>query len=186
MTEQSEHNSMQTVDIKLSEIIFDEGLYPRVNGHDPETVQTYARDYVAIAEQYFQKKCLPDECVHHIDGNHENNDPENLVIMKRSQHSRLHAGLMGALDEWKTKVNKQICNTCLFVRLYEDYKIASKSSIDDGLSSFMLSVWISDEAKPAPISILHGLYQDGVSWKISTYHDCYQGKNLNIVRGVRS
>jgi DNA modification methylase len=30
--------------IKLSTIIFDEGLYPRTEGHDPETVQTYARD----------------------------------------------------------------------------------------------------------------------------------------------
>lgn len=48
MTEQGENNSMQTVDIKLSEIIFDEGLYPRVNGHDPETVQIYARDMEQI------------------------------------------------------------------------------------------------------------------------------------------
>jgi DNA-binding XRE family transcriptional regulator len=30
--------------IRLSQIVFDEGLYPRVDGHDPETVQTYARD----------------------------------------------------------------------------------------------------------------------------------------------
>lgn len=41
----SVENVMQaTVSLKLSEIVFDEGLYPRVNGHDPETVQTYARD----------------------------------------------------------------------------------------------------------------------------------------------
>ena len=38
----------ETVAIKLSEIVFDEGLYPRVNGHDPETVQTYARDMEQI------------------------------------------------------------------------------------------------------------------------------------------
>ena len=31
-----------------SSIVFDEGLYPRVNGHDPETVQTYARDMEQI------------------------------------------------------------------------------------------------------------------------------------------
>ena len=30
--------------VKLSEIVFDEGLYPRVDGHDPATVQTYVRD----------------------------------------------------------------------------------------------------------------------------------------------
>lgn len=34
--------------IKLSEIVFDEGLYPRVDGHDPATVQTYARDMEQI------------------------------------------------------------------------------------------------------------------------------------------
>lgn len=34
--------------IKLSDIVFDEGLYPRANGHDPETVQTYARDMEQI------------------------------------------------------------------------------------------------------------------------------------------
>jgi len=30
--------------VKLSQIVFDEGLYPRVEGHDPATVQTYVRD----------------------------------------------------------------------------------------------------------------------------------------------
>ncbi len=34
--------------IKLSEIVFDEGLYPRVEGHDPATVQTYVRDMEQI------------------------------------------------------------------------------------------------------------------------------------------
>lgn len=36
------------VTVRWSEIVFDEGLYPRVNGHDPETVQTYARDMEQI------------------------------------------------------------------------------------------------------------------------------------------
>lgn len=35
---------------KLSEIVFDEGLYPRIKGHDPEVVQTYARDLEEIEE----------------------------------------------------------------------------------------------------------------------------------------
>lgn len=38
----------ETVEIKLSQISFDEGLYPRVEGHDPATVQTYARDMEQI------------------------------------------------------------------------------------------------------------------------------------------
>lgn len=34
--------------LRLSNIVFDEGLYPRVKGHDPETVQNYARDMEQI------------------------------------------------------------------------------------------------------------------------------------------
>jgi DNA-binding XRE family transcriptional regulator len=34
--------------VRLSEIVFDEGLYPRVEGHDPATVQTYVRDMEQI------------------------------------------------------------------------------------------------------------------------------------------
>jgi predicted transcriptional regulator len=34
--------------VPLSQIIFNEDLYPRVNGHDPETVQNYARDMEQI------------------------------------------------------------------------------------------------------------------------------------------
>lgn len=40
----------QIVTIKLSDVIFDEGLYPRVKGHDPEVVQNYARDMEQIEE----------------------------------------------------------------------------------------------------------------------------------------
>jgi DNA-binding XRE family transcriptional regulator len=38
--------SIQSVreQVLLSQIVFDEGLYPRVDGHDPATVQTYVRD----------------------------------------------------------------------------------------------------------------------------------------------
>ncbi len=48
MTDKSVAQGSLTAKIKLSEIVFDEGLYPRVNGHDPETVQTYARDMEQI------------------------------------------------------------------------------------------------------------------------------------------
>lgn len=40
----------QIVTIKLSDVVFDEGLYPRVKGHDPEVVQNYARDMEQIEE----------------------------------------------------------------------------------------------------------------------------------------
>jgi DNA-binding XRE family transcriptional regulator len=39
---------MEKVNVKLSEIVFDEGLYPRVEGHNPATVQTYVQDMEQI------------------------------------------------------------------------------------------------------------------------------------------
>ena len=34
----------------------------------------------------------PDEIVHHINGNKTDNHPQNLQVMSRSEHSRLHKG----------------------------------------------------------------------------------------------
>jgi hypothetical protein len=156
-----------------------------------ESVTKPEPDYVAVAERYFKKKCLPDEVVHHIDGDHSNNDPENLVIMKRSQHSRLHSGLMGALDKWLDRVNSGICNTCLFVSLFESMNISSRDVISDELSSLMLSVWIKDQAKPIPRGLdarefLTSLNEQGIAWKKQHDHDCHSGKNMKIiVRGAK-
>lgn len=41
-------------------------------------------------EQYLGRKLRPDEIVHHIDGNKLNNNIENLKIMTRGEHSKLH------------------------------------------------------------------------------------------------
>ncbi len=38
----------EIVSVPFSSIVFDEGLYPRVDGHDPAVVQTYARDMEQI------------------------------------------------------------------------------------------------------------------------------------------
>ena len=51
-------------------------------------------NYIDIAEKFFNKKLMDDEIVHHIDGDQNNNDPMNLVIMKKSQHAKLHGGAL--------------------------------------------------------------------------------------------
>ena len=38
----------ELITIPFSSIVFDEGLYPRIDGHDPSVVQTYARDMEQI------------------------------------------------------------------------------------------------------------------------------------------
>jgi hypothetical protein len=48
-------------------------------------------EHVVIIEQRLGRKLTSDECVHHIDHCKSNNTPDNLEIMTRSAHSRLHA-----------------------------------------------------------------------------------------------
>ena len=42
------NNTKELVSINYSDIIFDEGIYPRVAGHDPARVQEYAHDIEQI------------------------------------------------------------------------------------------------------------------------------------------
>lgn len=46
--------------------------------------------HVIAMESRLGRKLMPDEIVHHIDGNKHNNDINNLALMTRSAHARLH------------------------------------------------------------------------------------------------
>lgn len=44
-----------------------------------------------VAEQMLGRKLLPGEVVHHLDGNKQNNDPENLyVFASQAEHAEWH------------------------------------------------------------------------------------------------
>jgi ribosomal protein L37AE/L43A len=49
------------------------------------------RWYVHLMEEKIGRPLRRDECVHHIDGNRENNDMSNLQLVTRKEHAKIHA-----------------------------------------------------------------------------------------------
>jgi len=48
------------------------------------------KNYRKLYEQYYQCSLLPGIDIHHIDGNHDNNDPKNLQAVTLEEHYQLH------------------------------------------------------------------------------------------------
>lgn len=50
----------------------------------------YVRQHILVAEKMIGRPLKDDEVVHHINMKKDDNRPENLMVMKRSDHTRLH------------------------------------------------------------------------------------------------
>ena len=70
----------------------------------------YVYEHIVQAECTIGRELLDNECVHHLDGDPANNHPSNLLVMDRSQHSKLHQWLRGRGTEPKRRVVR--CLVC--------------------------------------------------------------------------
>lgn len=95
------------VSIKLSESPYNEFDTAYLNTNDIDGKYYYLvkhNDYNAIIkrnkvpiyryniEMELHRQLKADEVIHHIDGNHFNNDRSNLIVLTNSVHSKLHGG----------------------------------------------------------------------------------------------
>jgi hypothetical protein len=83
-----------------------------------------------IMEETLGRKLLPDEVVHHIDGDRLNNAPSNLRVMSRAEHTRQHLTL--TLDTERLKA--------LYADNVSQGRIAKELGISQSLVSKRLQI----------------------------------------------
>ena len=72
--------------------------YSRINSSNatnnyPMRKKTSKSEHRSIVEEILNRKLHTDEVVHHLDCNPTNNSVQNLIVMKRSEHVKLHSTL---------------------------------------------------------------------------------------------
>ena len=68
------------------------GVYHQNNKyiHLKQEDGSYKQEHRIVMENHLGRKLIPEEIIHHIDGNGENNEIDNLQIMTRAEHAELH------------------------------------------------------------------------------------------------
>lgn len=70
------------------------GRHKRKDGYyreyDSTCLDNRSLEHRKVVERHLGRKLRLDEIVHHIDGNKSNNAINNLRVMSRPEHSRLH------------------------------------------------------------------------------------------------
>lgn len=133
-------------------------------------------NYRKIASEYFQKELLPDEVVHHIDGNHDNNKPDNLVIMKKSQHSKVHA--VFNFENWRKTHHGNTCTFCMFYIMYQKYDKYEGDNKKRVLLILYELLEIMSNRLIKNEQTVDLTFTAIKQWKDKTKHDCYTGEHM--------
>jgi hypothetical protein len=103
--------------------VFLSGGYPAVKYGRRGSVRIHR----IIAEEKIGRKILPDENVHHVDGNVMNWKPDNIVVLKTKYHRKIEHIRGGG--RWKDYVAKRyllFCNICGKTRVYTQRYLLNK------------------------------------------------------------
>lgn len=90
-----------------------------VPGHPRATKEGYVRTHIIIAERKLGRYLQSEECVHHVDEDKYNNQPDNLMVFKTiADHSAFHKGVKAVCEDgvWycpdKRIDDKELCPVC--------------------------------------------------------------------------
>lgn len=105
---------------KGGEIVKDGYVFVRMPRH-PRSNNNYVQKHIVVMEKFLGRFVLESEVVHHIDGNTENNDIDNLLLFKsENEHRRWHAEQRIRLAGGNPEVHK-ICWSCRKLKKKDEF-----------------------------------------------------------------
>jgi hypothetical protein len=83
-------------------------IYVLSPNHPRHTRDGYVFEHILVAEKKIGRYLKKGELVHHIDGDHANNNPNNLMVMTKQEHQLLHARLRAERLKKLEKENRDL------------------------------------------------------------------------------